>query len=119
MREGGRQDNNGRLSPARAGSVADLLRKHNIRIAVLNACESAKANKGDEANLARVFTKAGVQNVLAMAYRTLGSTSTEFMRAFYEALIARGKPFSTAVRIARDTYAHHQLETPVSLSRDH
>jgi hypothetical protein len=103
----------GRLSPTRAGSVADLLRKHNIRIAVLNACESAKANKGDEANLARVFTKAGVQNVLAMAYRTLGSTSTEFMRAFYEALIARGKPFSTAIRIARE----HLRASPIRDAR--
>jgi hypothetical protein len=92
----------GTLAPTRAGAVADLLSKHNIRIVVLNACESAKANKGDEANIARTFTKAGVQNVLAMAYKTLGGTCTAFMRCFYESLIANGNPFSIAVRDARE-----------------
>ncbi|PMD38652.1 hypothetical protein L207DRAFT_634679 [Hyaloscypha variabilis F] len=98
-----RDDARGTLAPTRAGAVADLLRKHNIRIVVLNACESAKAtNKGDEANIARTFTKAGVQNVLAMAYKTLGPTCTTFMRCFYESLIAGGNPFSIAVRDARE-----------------
>jgi hypothetical protein len=92
----------GKLSATRAGAVAELLRKHNIRIVILNACESAKANKGDEANIARTFTKAGVQNVLAMTFKILGSTCTEFMGCFYECFIAGRKPFSIAVRNARE-----------------
>ncbi|PMD34336.1 hypothetical protein L207DRAFT_570941 [Hyaloscypha variabilis F] len=98
--QSGRGD--GKLAPTRAGAVAELLRKHDIRIVVLNACESAAANKGDEANIARTLTKAGVQNVLGLAYKTLGSTCTEFMRIFYDSLIAGGKPFSIAVCDARE-----------------
>jgi hypothetical protein len=89
-------------SPVRAGTVAELLRKHNIRIAVLSACESAKASQGDEANLARTFTQAGVQNVLAMSYISLSTACTVFMRCFYDSLISKGKPFSTAVGDARE-----------------
>lgn len=92
----------GRRAQVRAATVAELLEKYNIRIAVLNACESATANKGDEANIAKTFTRAGVQNILAMAYQTCASSCESFMRRFYQSLIAEGKPFSLAVRDARE-----------------
>lgn len=91
----------GKLAPQRARSVAKLLNQHRIRIAVLSSCESAKANKGSEANLARTFGEEGIQNILAMSYKNGQSTVSEFTRCFYNSLIADGKPFSVAVRDAR------------------
>jgi hypothetical protein len=87
--------------------VGQLLKNHNVRVAVLNSCESAKANRGDEANLAKLLAKEGIKNVLAMSYKTLSSAATRFMHTFYHSLISNGNPFSFAVRDARQDLGIH------------
>jgi hypothetical protein len=96
-----------KLAPTRARLVGQLLKNHNVRVAVLNSCESAKANRGDEANLAKLLAKEGIKNVLAMSYKTLSSVATRFMHTFYHSLISNGNPFSFAVRDARQDLRIH------------
>ncbi|MCJ1380859.1 hypothetical protein MMC17_003968 [Xylographa soralifera] len=90
-----------KMKPVRSGNVGKLLKKYDVRMAVLNACESARPNKGMQANLARSFIKEGVTNVLAMAYKTMSSAAPLFLRAFYQALLLEHAPFSRAVSLGR------------------
>ncbi|MCJ1435860.1 hypothetical protein MMC27_005236 [Xylographa pallens] len=90
-----------KMKPVRSGNVGRLLKKHDVSMVVLNACESARPNKGMQANLARSFIKEGVTNVLAMAYKTMSSAAPLFLRAFYQALFLENAPFSRAVSLGR------------------
>ncbi|MCJ1284921.1 hypothetical protein MMC26_004258 [Xylographa opegraphella] len=96
-----------KMKPVRSGSIGRLLKKYDISIAVLNACESARPNKGMQANLARSFIEEGVTNVLAMAYKTMSSAAPLFLRAFYQALFLEHAPFSRAVSQARVSLRDH------------
>ncbi|KFZ13136.1 hypothetical protein V502_06759 [Pseudogymnoascus sp. VKM F-4520 (FW-2644)] len=87
--------------PVSGTKVAELLHKHLVNIAVLNACDSARANKGLDANLARCLSQRGVSNVLAMSYKFISSAATLFVCAFYQELFIRSKPFSDAAWAAR------------------
>ncbi|MCJ1399149.1 hypothetical protein MMC11_002351 [Xylographa trunciseda] len=91
----------GKLSPVRASTVGHLLAKRGVRLSTLNSCDSAKADCGDSANLAAVFVREGVHNVLAMSFHLLESAASRFLRVFYVALILKQYPFSVAVSSAR------------------
>ncbi|TKA76811.1 hypothetical protein B0A49_02399 [Cryomyces minteri] len=89
--------------------VAQLLAAHGIPAAVLNACESARANSGDAANIAKVFTSSGLRNVLAMSFRISSSAAELFLRAFYHSLMLDGNTYSQAASRAREILRRHPM----------
>jgi hypothetical protein len=86
-----------------AQSVASLLKNFGVSVAILNACDSARANCGDGANIAKAFNRQGVSNVLAMSFKTSSTAAELFLRSFYYSLLLGGDPFSVAARRARST----------------
>ena len=92
-----------------AESVAKLLADHWINCAILNACESARADQGLRANLAATFLEKGVGNVLAMFCKFPSSVIEPFFSVFYEALLCEGLPMSTAAAEARKHLREHGL----------
>lgn len=91
-----------------AVSVGKLLADHGIPSAVINACESARANRGIGANLSRIFARQGVSNTLAMSYKFSSSAAVLFHTKFYECLLVETLPFSEAARHARKTLRDNQ-----------
>ncbi|POR32667.1 Uncharacterized protein TPAR_07089 [Tolypocladium paradoxum] len=87
--------------PVPADSVAKVLVEHGITCAILNACESARADHGLQANLAMTFLHRGVSNILAMSYKFPSSGIDPFFSSFYEALLCRGLPISAAATESR------------------
>ena len=84
-----------------AGEVAKLLQSHSIESAVLNACDSARSDKGVNANLANVFANHGVSNILAMSHKFLSSAAAPFFVSFYWNFFLRRLTFSFAASRAR------------------
>jgi hypothetical protein len=89
------------LHPVLASRIARILQRHRIPIAVLNACESARAYGGDEANIARVFENHGVRHILAMSHKISSSAAKLFLDTFYDRLLLARLTFASAVRAAR------------------
>jgi hypothetical protein len=83
--------------------VARLLSTHGISCAVINACDSASAVEGVDANLSRVFANEGIRNVLAMSYKFSTSAASLFHETFYESLFLHKLSFSDAASLARRT----------------
>ncbi|OBT52512.1 hypothetical protein VE04_08524 [Pseudogymnoascus sp. 24MN13] len=81
--------------------VGKILEKFKVPFAVLNACESARACLGDDANIARQFLKRGVRNVLGMSFRMTSSAAVIFLEAFYHTLLVSGASFSEAAAMGR------------------
>ncbi len=98
-----------RPKPVPADSVAKLLVEHGINCAILNACESARADQGLRANLALTFLEKGVGNVLAMSYKFPSSVTESFFSVFYQGLFCQGLPMSTAAAEARKHLREHGL----------
>ncbi|CZR50175.1 uncharacterized protein PAC_00047 [Phialocephala subalpina] len=82
-------------------SVGKILEKFEVPFAVLNACESARACLGDDANVAQQFLKHGVRSVLGMSFKITASAAAIFLEAFYHALLVRGGSFSEAAAVGR------------------
>ncbi|RYP26822.1 hypothetical protein DL768_011540 [Monosporascus sp. mg162] len=102
-----------------AERVARLLRRHDIPVVVLNACESAIATAGDAVNIAKLFTQSGVENVLAMSFKITSSAAEVFLRAFYQSLFINGTPFSEASRRGREAMRHYpSRQARLGLRRD-
>jgi hypothetical protein len=85
-----------------AHHVAKILQRYAIRMVVLNACESARANCGDDSNVAKIFAKHGIKNIIAMSFRVLESASKVFLTSFYQGLLLDRMDFPTAASNARD-----------------
>ena len=73
-------------------AIADLFAGRGIRLAVLNACESA--------DLADKLVRKGVPAVVAMQYSILDASATGFAFAFYQAL-ASGRAIDQSLTEAR------------------
>ncbi|WP_326721302.1 CHAT domain-containing protein [Streptomyces sp. NBC_00243] len=106
-----------------AGELAMLLAGHpSLRLAVLNACESGRADGLNPfSSVAGALMRKGMPAVLAMQYEVSDDAAVECARTFYEAL-ARQLPIDVAVMEARQTmsiYPPHTLEwgTPVLYMR--
>ncbi|RYO88749.1 hypothetical protein DL766_005201 [Monosporascus sp. MC13-8B] len=103
----------------KAERVARLLKRHNIPMAVLNACESAIATAGDAANVAKLLAQNGVKNVLAMSFKVTSSAAELFLRAFYHSLFINGTPFSEASRRGREAMRQYpSRQARLGLQRD-
>ncbi|MFZ5919031.1 MAG: SUMF1/EgtB/PvdO family nonheme iron enzyme [Chloroflexota bacterium] len=102
-----------------AGKLARLLADHlSLRLAVLNACESAYLEGNDPfASAAATLVHAGLPAVVAMQFEITDDAAVEFSRTFYESL-ADNLPVDAALAEARkaiDLAAPNSVEwgTPV------
>ncbi|QNI31738.1 CHAT domain-containing protein [Alloacidobacterium dinghuense] len=73
----------------------------NLKLVVLSACETAVSNEGlvDPSNLARVFMRAGVPDVVASKWRVDSQASSDLMHDFYTHLL-QGQAASNALKEA-------------------
>jgi hypothetical protein len=95
------EDEDRSSQPVDAGTLAHLLRGTGIRLAVLNACESAQAGEGDAfASVAGALVRAGLPAVVAHQYAMPDSSAIAFATGFYGAL-AVGFPVDAAVSEGR------------------
>ncbi len=86
--------------PAEAQEIADLLLKHGIPIAMLNACQSGKLTADTEASVGSRLLEAGVQTVVAMGYSVTVSAAALMMTELYRQLF-KDQNLSRAVCCAR------------------
>jgi formylglycine-generating enzyme required for sulfatase activity len=95
-------DDNGAPRPLTASQLALLLANHGfLRLAVINACESAQSSRRDMfASIAASLLRSGLPAVIAMQQEITDRASIEFTTTFYEA-IADGMPLDTAMSEAR------------------
>ena len=78
---------------------------HPLRLAVLNACEGAKADRLDVfSSTAAVLVRRGTPAVVAMQYEITDTAAVELSRSFYGAL-AGGLPVDEALGEARKSVA--------------
>jgi hypothetical protein len=85
---------------AEAGEVSDLLLKHKIAIAILNACQSGKQVGAEESSLAARLLAAGMQSVLGMAWSVTVSAAERLIPMLYGELFA-GHALDRAVLAGR------------------
>ena len=91
-----------------AFEVGGLLVDHGISSAVINACDSARANGGIGANLGRIFARRGMSNIVAMSYKFSSSAAVLFHTKFYESLFVETLPFSEAACHGRKALRDNQ-----------
>ncbi|OBT42170.1 hypothetical protein VE00_06839 [Pseudogymnoascus sp. WSF 3629] len=89
------------LQPAHR--VGTIIKEYGIPYVILNACESGRANCGDDANIAKVFQKQGVRTILAMSFKISSSAVKLFLSTFYHGLLVDGSSFAESAAIARRT----------------
>ncbi len=99
----------GVADPIEAGELAALLQSHQIPIAILNACQSAKqVGVEQETSLGSRLMQSGAQVVLAMGYSVTVSAAEVLMRTLYAQLFA-GQAVPDAIRRARLELHHHKV----------
>jgi len=89
------------LENVQAKFVAELLRDHGISCAVLTACQSGNATRGDDANLCRIFEQQGVTQILAISFGIHSEAVEIVCNSFYNHLFIDGNTFSEAASKAR------------------
>lgn len=106
------EDPQGEADAVDAEVVAALLRGSSLRLAVLNACESARTDPRDTfAGIAPRLVQAGLPAVVAMQTALSDDAALHFTRAFYAA-IADGWPVDAAVTAGRQAIFAHAAERP-------
>ncbi|CCG03623.1 CHAT domain-containing WD40 repeat protein [Blastococcus saxobsidens] len=97
-------DDQGHARPILATDLGRLLAaNHDLRLVVLNACESAVTGAGGFfSSTAAKLMREGVPAVVAMQYEITDAAALAFSSSFYEGL-ARGLPVDQAVRLARES----------------
>ncbi|HZF08968.1 MAG TPA: CHAT domain-containing protein [Thermoanaerobaculia bacterium] len=111
------EDEDGQGAPLSGQSLAYLLQDHpSLRLAVLNACNGARASREDAfAGTAQVLVQHGVPAVVAMQAEVTDVTACRFAERFYQALAA-GLPVDACVgevRRALAAEANPEWGTPV------
>jgi hypothetical protein len=111
------EDGAGNGVPVGGPSLAYLLQDHpSLRLAVLNACNGARASREDTfAGTAQVLVQHGVPAVIAMQSEVMDETACSFAGKFYLGLAA-GLPVDACVgEVRRALAAEHNPEwgTPV------
>lgn len=115
------EEPNGRGRRVPAVAVAQLLHNHApMRLAYLNACEGAIADKGNVfAGMAQTLVQQGVPAAVAMQDEITDAAAIEMARTFYTAL-ATGRPVDAALthaRVALSTRDNDEWAIPVLFSR--
>lgn len=88
-----------------AEEVGRLLTLHQVPVAILNACQSAKYVGGTDSSLGSRLVRAGVQTVVAMGYSITVSAAELLMKALYEELFRRRR-LAEALSVARKELAN-------------
>lgn len=71
-------------------AITDLLVGRNIRLVVLNSCQSGKASSKEAyADLASLLAKENIPAVVAMQYPIIDTSATRFAATFYHALASK------------------------------
>jgi CHAT domain-containing protein len=83
-----------------AKELAELLLKHKIPIAILNACQSGKQVGAEESSLAAQLLEAGMQSALGMAWSVTVSAAERLIPKLYGDLFA-GRSLGSAVLAGR------------------
>jgi hypothetical protein len=95
------EDEAGTGQPVDGDTLAQLLQGSRVRLAVLNACQSATATDTDAfASVAAALVRAGLPAVIAHQYPLPDSSAIPFAAEFYRALAA-GYPVDAAVSEGR------------------
>lgn len=95
------EDDGGRARRVDADTLAHLLRGTSVRLAVLNACESATATDADAfGSVAAALVQAGLPAVIAHQHAMPDSSAIPFAAEFYRSL-AEGFPVDGAVAEGR------------------
>lgn len=89
-----------------ARELAAILLRHDIKVVLMNACESGSVGREIEATVAIHLLKYGVGSVIAMAYRVYAVAAAEFVSTFYESLLA-GETIAEAVTAGRLQMFNH------------
>jgi DNA-binding transcriptional ArsR family regulator len=100
------EDEDGNGIPVGGPSLAYLLQDHpSLRLAVLNACNGARASREDTfAGTAQVLVQHGVPAVIAMQSDVMDETACSFAEKFYEGLAA-GLPVDACIGEVRRALA--------------
>jgi hypothetical protein len=111
------EDEEGHGAPLSGKSLAYLLQDHaSLRLAVLNACNGARASREDAfAGTAQALVQHGVPAVVAMQAEVTDATACRFAERFYQSLAA-GLPVDACVgevRKALAAEANPEWGTPV------
>ncbi|OJZ79713.1 hypothetical protein ASPFODRAFT_555114 [Aspergillus luchuensis CBS 106.47] len=95
----------------KASTIAEQLKKTEVKTVILNACNSANAQTSYHSNLAQIFVEAGVSTVIAMSYAVLAESAELFVSQFYESFLYQrldADLASHAARRAMETSSHRQ-----------
>jgi hypothetical protein len=100
------EDENGKGVPVGGPSLAYLLQDHpSLRLAVLNACNGARASREDTfAGTAQVLVQHGIPAVIAMQWEVMDETACGFAEKLYRGLAA-GLPVDACVGEVRRALA--------------
>ncbi len=92
-----------------AEQLADLLLDHGLRLAVLNACNSAVGRRGDSVfnGLAQRLIRAGIPGVVATPFRLDWEAAVGFSRYLYQHL-GQGEPLVEALDHSRRRLRHRR-----------
>ena len=116
------EDDRGRGRPVTGTYLGQLLAdERTLQLAVLNACEGARAGVEDPfAGVAASLVRSEIPSVIAMQFEITDDAAILFAGGFYSAL-ARGEPVDAALAAARKTIwaAYNDIEwgTPVLFMR--
>ncbi len=95
------EDADGKLDLVKAEDLAQILLDSGVRLAVLDACQSAMGSSENAfSSVATRLIQSGVDAVVAMSASVLVASSTRFFETFYRELAA-GTPAPTAQERAR------------------
>ncbi len=115
-------DERGRGREVSGQALGTLLHDHRpLRLAVLNACEGARASRSDPfAGVAQNLIRQGIPAVVAMQFEITDRAAISFAHELYSAVVD-GYPIDAALAEARKAlyFAGHELEwgTPVLYMR--
>ncbi len=112
------EDDEGKLDLVEANDVAQVLQDSGVRLAVLDACQSALGAADDAfSSVATRLIQGGVDAVVAMSASLLVASSTLFFEAFYRELVA-GTPAPIAQERARQALHDDPRRHLLSRRRD-
>lgn len=94
------EDDGGQPDPVSAGDLAILLHDSNVRLVVLNACQTATFDKQPFRAVGPALVAAQIPAVIAVQHSILDTASKAFSEMFYTAL-AQGLPVDAAVAEGR------------------
>ncbi|KAF4471607.1 hypothetical protein FALBO_1475 [Fusarium albosuccineum] len=83
-----------------ASTIAEALKKAEVELVLLNACNSANA-QSTHSNLAQIFVEAGIGTVIAMSYTVLAESAKIFVGQFYESFLHQRMEVDLAAHAAR------------------